>query len=118
VSIAEFFVGGWAENFAPMGEGKNFKFAGRVGTGFSDKLLRSLFDDLQKILVESCPYSNLPAPGRNRWDQGLSAAKTKPCRWVKPVMVCQVKLTKWTGMIVSVSRCSPESGKTRRQESE
>jgi ATP-dependent DNA ligase len=37
-------------------EGKNLKFAGRVGTGFSEKLLRSLFDDLQKIRVESCPF--------------------------------------------------------------
>src|SRR5258708_218491 len=36
-------------------EGKSFKFAGRVGTGFSEKLLLSLFDDLQKIRVESCP---------------------------------------------------------------
>jgi len=77
-------------------EGKSFKFAGRVGTGFSEKLLRSLFDDLQKIRVESCPFYNLPAPGRNRWDQGLSAAEMKRCRWVKPAMVCQVKFTEWT----------------------
>src|ERR1700676_669162 len=75
---------------------KNLKFAGRVGTGFSEKLLRSLFDDLQKIRVESCPFSNLPAPGRNRWDQGLTAAEMKRCRWVKPSMVCQVKFTEWT----------------------
>ena len=60
----EFVIGGYTE---PEGsrkhfgallvgfyEGKNLKFAGRVGTGFSEKLLRSLFDDLQKIRVESC----------------------------------------------------------------
>jgi bifunctional non-homologous end joining protein LigD len=75
-------------------EGKNFKFAGRVGTGFSDKLLISLFDDLQKIRVESCPFSNLPAPGRNRWDQGLTAAEMKRCDW--PKKVCQIKFTEWT----------------------
>ena len=102
----EFVIGGYTE---PEGsrkhfgallvgfyEGKNLKFAGRVGTGFSEKLLRSLFDDLQKIRVESCPFSNLPAPGRNRWDQGLTAAEMKRCRWVKPSMVCQVKFTEWT----------------------
>jgi bifunctional non-homologous end joining protein LigD len=102
----EFVIGGYTE---PEGsrkyfgallvgfyEGKSFKFAGRVGTGFSDKLLRSLFDDLQKIRVESCPFSNLPAPGRNRWDQGLTAAEMKRCRWVKPAMVCQVRYTEWT----------------------
>jgi bifunctional non-homologous end joining protein LigD len=102
----EFAIGGYTE---PDGsrkyfgallvgfyEGKNFKFAGRVGTGFSDKLLRSLFNDLQKIRVESCPFFNLPAPGRNRWDQGLTAAEMKRCHWVKPAMVCQVKFTEWT----------------------
>jgi bifunctional non-homologous end joining protein LigD len=77
-------------------EGKNLKFAGRVGTGISEQLSRSLFDDLQKIRVESCPFSNLPAPGRNRWDQGLTAAEMKRCSWVKPSMVCQVKFTEWT----------------------
>jgi bifunctional non-homologous end joining protein LigD len=102
----EFVIGGYTE---PEGsrkyfgallvgfyEGKNFKFAGRVGTGFSDKLLRSLFDDLQKIRVERCPFYDLPAPGRNRWDQGLTAAEMKRCHWVKPTMVCQVKFTEWT----------------------
>ena len=102
----EFVIGGYTE---PEGsrkyfdallvgfyEGKNFKFAGRVGTGFSDKLLRSLFDDLQKIRVESCPFSNLPAPGRNRWDQGLTAAEMKRCHWVKPSMICQVRFTEFT----------------------
>ena len=102
----EFVIGGYTE---PEGsrkyfgallvgfyEGKNFRFAGRVGTGFSDKLLRSLFDDLQKIRVESCPFFNVPAPGRNRWDQGLTAAEMKRCHWVKPKMVCQVKFTEWT----------------------
>jgi hypothetical protein len=40
-----------------------------------------MFDNLQKIRVESCPFSNLPAPGRNRWDQCLTAAEMKRCRW-------------------------------------
>ncbi len=31
---------------------------------FSEKLLRSLFDYLEKIRVESCPFSNLPAPAQ------------------------------------------------------
>jgi bifunctional non-homologous end joining protein LigD len=102
----EFAIGGYTE---PEGsrkhfgallvgfyEGQSFKFAGRVGTGFSEKLLRSLFDDLQNIRVENCPFSNLPAPGRNRWDQALTFAEMKRCRWVKPAMVCQVKFTEWT----------------------
>ena len=42
-------------------EGKKLKFAGRVGTGFTDKLLRSLFSELEEIRVESCPFFNVPA---------------------------------------------------------
>jgi bifunctional non-homologous end joining protein LigD len=77
-------------------EGKKLKFAGRVGTGFGERLLSSLFSDLNKIRVDKCPFYNLPAAGRNRWDQGLSIAEMKRCRWVKPVMVCQIKFTEWT----------------------
>jgi hypothetical protein len=67
----EFVIGGYAE---PEGGGKyfgallvgfcqvkNLKFAGRVGTGFSDKLLRSLFSDLEKTRIQQCPFSNVPA---------------------------------------------------------
>jgi bifunctional non-homologous end joining protein LigD len=102
----EFVIGGYTE---PEGsrkhfgallvgfyEGKSFKFAGRVGTGFSEKLLASVFTELQKIRVQSCPFSNLPAPGRNRWDQGLTAAEMKRCHWLRPIIVCQVKFTEWT----------------------
>jgi bifunctional non-homologous end joining protein LigD len=77
-------------------EGKKLKFAGRVGTGFSEKLLSTLHSELNKIRVEKCPFFNLPAVGRNRWDQGLSAAEMRRCQWVKPVMVCQIKFTEWT----------------------
>jgi bifunctional non-homologous end joining protein LigD len=45
---------------------------------------------------ESCPFFNLPAAGRSRWDQGLTAAEMKRCHWVEPVMVCQIKFTEWT----------------------
>ncbi len=102
----EFVIGGYAE---PEGsrkyfgallvgyyEGKKLKFAGRVGTGFSEKLLSTLFSKLDKIRVEKCPFYNLPAVGRSRWDQGLTAAEMRRCHWVKPTMVCQIKFTEWT----------------------
>jgi bifunctional non-homologous end joining protein LigD len=102
----EFVIGGFTE---PEGsrkyfgallvgfyEGKQLKFVGRVGTGFSEKLLSSLYSELNKIRVDKCPFFNLPAAGRNRWDQGLTVAEMKRCRWVKPEMVCQIKFTEWT----------------------
>jgi hypothetical protein len=41
-------------------EGKKLKFAGRVGNGFSEKLLSSLFSELSTIGVDKCPFYNLP----------------------------------------------------------
>src|SRR5467141_2743319 len=54
---------------------KKLKFADRVGTGFSDKLLRSLYSELEKIRIDSCPFFNLPAAGRSRLDPDLTATE-------------------------------------------
>jgi bifunctional non-homologous end joining protein LigD len=71
------------------------KFAGRVGTGFSDKLLKLLSAELNKIAVKDCPFDNLPATGRGL-DPGLTAAEMRRCVWVKPIIVCEVKFTEFT----------------------
>jgi bifunctional non-homologous end joining protein LigD len=102
----EFVIGGFTEpdgarkHFGALlvgfYEGKKLKFSGRVGTGFSEKLLKSLYSDLSKIQVETCPFFNVPTPGRSRWDKGLTPADLKRCHWVKPKLVCQVKFTEWT----------------------
>jgi bifunctional non-homologous end joining protein LigD len=62
----EFVIGGYTE---PEGgrkysgallvgfyEGERLKFAGRVGTGFSEKRLHDLYAELNKIRVEACPF--------------------------------------------------------------
>jgi hypothetical protein len=43
-------------------EGEKLKFVDRVGTGFSQKLLGLVFNELQKFRVESCPFSNFRHP--------------------------------------------------------
>jgi DNA ligase D-like protein (predicted ligase) len=100
-----FVIGGYTQ---PAGERKHMgallvgvyengklKFTGRVGTGFSEKLLRALSVELNKIAVKACPFFNLPATGRGL-DPGLTIAEMKRCVWVKPLMVCEVKFTEWT----------------------
>jgi len=42
-------------------------FAGRVGTGFSEKLLASIDAQLQKLRRATCPFINLPEKTRGRW---------------------------------------------------
>jgi bifunctional non-homologous end joining protein LigD len=102
----EFIIGGYTP---PEGSRKYFGsllvgyhgpvgllFAGRVGTGFSEKLLLSIYDILQKIRRPACPFANLPEKRRGRWGQGITPAIMKRCHWVEPVLVAQVKFTEWT----------------------
>ena len=78
-----------------VNENGKLKFAGRVGTGFGEKLLKALSLELNKIAVKSCPFFNLPATGRGL-NPGLTVTEMKRCVWIKPSMVCEMKFTEWT----------------------
>jgi bifunctional non-homologous end joining protein LigD len=71
-------------------------YAGRVGTGFSDKVLANLYAKFQKLKTPSCPFVNLPEKTPGRWGLGITSAVMKRCQWLKPVLVAQVKFTEWT----------------------
>jgi bifunctional non-homologous end joining protein LigD len=71
-------------------------FAGRVGTGFSEKALATLYDGFQKIRRASCPFVNLPEKKSGRWGLGITLEVIKRCVWVEPVLVAKVKFTEWT----------------------
>jgi bifunctional non-homologous end joining protein LigD len=102
----EFVIGGYT---LPEGSRKYFGsllvgyhgpdgllFAGRVGTGFSEKQLASVDAQLQKLKRPTCPFINLPEKTKGRWGLGITPAVTKRCQWVNPVLVVQVKFTEWT----------------------
>jgi len=72
-------------------------FAGRVGTGFSEKALATLYDGFQKIKRSTSPFINLPEKRRGRWGQGITPAVMKTCSFVDPLLVAQIKFTEWTG---------------------
>jgi bifunctional non-homologous end joining protein LigD len=84
-----FVIGGYTQ---PGGERKHLgallvgvydngklKFAGRVGTGFSEKLLKLLSAELNKIAVKDCPFDNLPATGRGL-DPGVDGGRNEAVR--------------------------------------
>jgi bifunctional non-homologous end joining protein LigD len=102
----EFVIGGYTP---PEGSRKYFGslivgyqspqgllFAGRVGTGFSEKLLEDLYAGMQKLKRTTCPFVNLPEKKGGRWSQGITPAIMKRCSWVEPLLVAQVKFTEWT----------------------
>jgi bifunctional non-homologous end joining protein LigD len=51
------------------------------------------FKGLEQV---DCPFSNLPEKREGRWGQGITAAKMKDCRWLKPLLVAQFEFTEWT----------------------
>jgi bifunctional non-homologous end joining protein LigD len=89
----EFVVGGWTE---PKGSRKGFgallvgvyekkklRYVGSVGTGFSTKLLASLYDRLRKLERKTSPFAN---------DVDANA----PVHWAKPELVAEVRFSEWT----------------------
>jgi len=94
VNQQEFVIGGYTD---PQGaraefgallvgyyENGKLRYAGKVGTGFTDETLRGLGRRLAALRTEAPPFSEPVLPHR-----GL--------HWVKPELVAEVGFTEWTG---------------------
>jgi bifunctional non-homologous end joining protein LigD len=92
----EFVIGGYTE---PNGSREKFgalllgihedgklRYAGRVGTGFDDAGLKSLFKELSKYPAKTAPFSNPP-----------TGSEARGVHWLKPKLVAEVKFAQWTG---------------------
>jgi bifunctional non-homologous end joining protein LigD len=102
----EFVIGGYTE---PEGtrkyfgallvgvyESEDLRFAGKVGTGFNENLLRTLFSKFEKIPSARCPFVDLPEKRSGRYGRAMTASEMKRCHWVEPTLVCQIKFAEWT----------------------
>jgi bifunctional non-homologous end joining protein LigD len=65
-------------------EDGHLRFAGRVGTGFSDSMLLSLRRTLDALRVKTLPVGGVPAP------------MARGVHWVRPTLVAEVAFTEWT----------------------
>ena len=63
----------------------DFKYAGRVGTGFTDQSLKQITAALKKRKVDTMPFSTSP-----------TTAERRDVTWVKPELVGEVAFTEWT----------------------
>ncbi len=77
-------------------EGDSFRFAGKVGTGFNEALLKSLHQRMEGLRKETCLFANLPEKTAGKWSQNITSAEMRRCKWVEPKIVCQLKFTEWT----------------------
>lgn len=46
--------------------------------------------------VSECPFVNLPEKRAGRWGEGITEAKMKDCRWLRPKLVAQFEFVEWT----------------------
>jgi len=69
-------------HFDPTGK---LLFAGKVGTGFSDRVALDLRQRLAGLAQATCPFTPLPEP-----------ASRRGAGWVKPLLVAEVSFANWT----------------------
>lgn len=74
--------------------GKEFHYAGKVGTGFSSKSQKELMEAFQPLIIQKTPFSTEPdvnKPSRFR----PNPPKATPT-WLKPKLVCEVSYAEIT----------------------
>ena len=72
------------------------KFAGKVGTGFTEKSLSMLYKKLRAEERDDCPFDDLPSKQSGAWVQGITPSMMNKMHWVNPQLVAQIKFTEWT----------------------
>jgi bifunctional non-homologous end joining protein LigD len=71
-------------------------FASKVGSGYTQAVLRALFHQFKPLRRRDCPFVNLPTRRSGRFGQGVTATEMRRCTWVEPRLVAQVRFTEWT----------------------
>jgi bifunctional non-homologous end joining protein LigD len=76
--------------------GERLVYTAKVKNGFVPRTRDQIAVPLKRLVIPNCPFSNLPEKKVSRWGESLTAEKMKECRWVKPLLVCQVGFVEWT----------------------
>jgi bifunctional non-homologous end joining protein LigD len=99
----EFVIGGYTVGTTTFDalvfgyyEGTRLMYAGRTRNGFTPAVRQHLFKKFGGLEIDECPFVNLPEAKSGRWGAGLTAAKMKDCRWLRPVLVAQIDFLEWT----------------------
>jgi len=71
-------------------------YAARTRSGFTPAVREQLHQRFRGLEANECPFANLPEARAGRWGKGLTAAKMKNCRWLKPVL--EGRLNLWNGL--------------------
>ena len=76
--------------------GNDLVYVARARNGFVPATRRLVYEKLKPLVIEKCPFVNLPETGRARWGEILDAEKMKKCVWVRPKLVAVIEFLEWT----------------------
>jgi len=106
INEQEFVIGGYTP---PAGSRKYFgailvgyyeigklRFAGKVGSGFTEKSLSMLHKKFRGEEQDDCPFVDLPSKQGGEWVQGITPSMMKKMHWVNPKFVAEIKFAEWT----------------------
>jgi len=75
-------------------EDGHLQYAGKVGTGFSDKLQKEMMQQMKPLITDKSPFEELPDINKpSRFRPNPPKAKAT---WLKPQLVCEVAFTEIT----------------------
>jgi bifunctional non-homologous end joining protein LigD len=71
-------------------------YAGKVGTGFNQRLLETLHARFLTLKRKACPFVDLPLEHKSRFGTGMTRSEMTRVTWLKPQLVAQIKFAEWT----------------------
>jgi bifunctional non-homologous end joining protein LigD len=77
-------------------KGADLMYVARTRAGFVPATRRQVFSKLKNLVIETCPFVNLPDTRKSRFGEELNAEKMKKAVWVKPKIVAQIEFLEWT----------------------
>ncbi len=77
-------------------EGRQLRFAGKVGTGFDESTLEHLHSLFVPLLQDGPPFTDDPGKAGGGIAPFLKSPEMRHCHWLQPRLVCQVRFTGWT----------------------
>ena len=69
-------------------QGKELIYIGHTGSGFTKQSLKSIYEQLQPLVIDECPFKKCPKGNM-------------PVTWVAPQLVCEIKFTEWTKDLIA-----------------
>jgi ATP-dependent DNA ligase len=77
-------------------KGDDLVYVTRTRNGFVPASRRQVFSRLKSLVIEKCPFVNLPDTRKSRFGEELNAEKMKKAIWVEPEIVAQIEFLEWT----------------------